>query len=313
MLTLGIDTSNYTTSCAVFNSETGKVIQRKKLLPVKEGERGLRQSDAVFHHTAQLAPLLEELVKECGGGFSAIGVSARPRNVERSYMPCFTVGLNTARALACVCGAPLYEFSHQCGHITAALYSAGKLEELKNERFIAFHVSGGTTEMLLVSPSRENYFNAEIIGGTSDLNAGQAVDRVGVALGLGFPCGGELTKLALQSRKTYSPKMPVKGGFCSLSGVENKCLKMLESGEERCDIARFCIDCVSASLDKMTEFALEENGALPLVYAGGVMSNSIIREKFSKKYGGFFAAPEFSCDNAAGAALMAYGRKTENG
>lgn len=313
MRTLGIDTSNYTTSVAIYDSDSGEILQRKKLLPVKSGERGLRQSDAVFHHTAQLAPLLEELLAEAGTELSALGASEKPRNAVGSYMPCFTVGVNTARCICSVRSLPLFGFSHQCGHIAAALWSAGKYDELSRRKFIAFHVSGGTTEMLLVSPDENDIFDIKIIGKTLDLNAGQAVDRVGLMLSLDFPCGAALERLALQGERVCRPKVFVKNGDCSLSGLENKCAQLLSNGESRENTARFCIDYIAEALDKMTEYALGEYGELPLVYAGGVMSNSIIRERFFDKYGGFFAKPEFSCDNAAGTALMAYGRMRGNG
>lgn len=190
MLTLGIDTSNYTTSVAIYDGEN--ILKNcKKLLPVKDGERGLRQSDAVFYHTNQLADVFDEAFDSFNGKLDAIAVSSRPRDVEGSYMPCFTVGVNSARILAKALKVPLYTVSHQAGHITAALYSAKKLE-LMNEKFIAFHVSGGTTEALLVQKGTENPLDIEIIAKTLDLNAGQLVDRVGVMLGLHFPCGAEL-------------------------------------------------------------------------------------------------------------------------
>lgn len=149
---LGLDTSNYTTSCALW--EDGSILQKKKLLPVREGQLGLRQSDAVFHHTQQLPELMESLFRESPGPVNAIGVSARPRTQEGSYMPCFTVGYGAARSLAAVLGIPCHVFSHQDGHIAAALYSAGQLSLLKRE-FLAFHVSGGTTEAVLVSPGEK--------------------------------------------------------------------------------------------------------------------------------------------------------------
>ncbi len=302
MLTLGIDTSNYTTSCALY--ENGEVIQKKLLLPVKEGEKGLRQSDAVFHHTARLWPLVEELFGGRKPVIDAIGVSEKPRDAEGSYMPCFLVGVNAARCIGAALGKPVYGFSHQSGHIMAALYSAKKTE-LVGQKFIAFHVSGGTTEMLLVSPDAQRAFEVEIIGETLDLNGGQAVDRAGVMLGLKFPCGKELERLALQSEKTFNPKICVKDGNCSLSGLENKCQSMYKSGESAEDIARFCLDFVGKTIEKMTEYAVEKYGNLPLVYAGGVMSNSIIRKRITDKFDAFFAEPDFSCDNAAGVAILA--------
>lgn len=311
MRTLGIDTSNYTTSACVFDSKTGEVVQKKLLLPVKQGEKGLRQSDAVFHHTARLYPLVEELFDEFGGEIDAIGVSEKPRDAEGSYMPCFLVGVNAARCIGAVTGKPVYGFSHQSGHIAAALYSSGNMN-LINEKFIAFHVSGGTSEMLLVSPDSERAFDVKIIGETLDLNCGQAVDRAGVMMGLPFPCGKELEALALKSSEKYNPKVCVKGGSCSLSGLENQCGKMLENGEAKENVARYCLDFICKTLEKMTEYAIAEYGNLPLVFAGGVMSNSIIREKIQSRFGASFAKPEFSCDNAAGVAILAAFRGAEN-
>ena len=304
MRTLGIDTSNYTTSVSIYDSVTGEVFQQKLLLPVKQGEKGLRQSDAVFHHTTRLYPLAEKLFEQCGTDFDAIGVSEKPRDAEGSYMPCFLVGVNVARSIGAATGKPVFGFSHQSGHIAAALYSCGRMNLMK-EKFIAFHVSGGTSEMLLVSPGNERVFDVEIIGETLDLNCGQAVDRAGVMMGLSFPCGKELEALALKSEKTFNPKVCVKDGNCSLSGLENQCRKMLGSGESKEDVARYCLDFICKTLEKMTEYALAEYGNLPLVFAGGVMSNSIIREKIQSRFGASFAQPEFSCDNAAGVAVLA--------
>lgn len=305
MLTLGIDTSNYTTSVCVYNSENGKMLQKKLLLPVKDGEKGLRQSDAVFHHTARLYPLVNELFSQFNGEIDALGVSEKPRDAEGSYMPCFLVGVNAANCIGAALRKPLFGFSHQAGHIAAALYSSEKTE-LINQKFIAFHVSGGTSEMLLVSPDSERVFDVRIIGETLDLNCGQAVDRAGVMMGIPFPCGKELEKLALRSDKTYNTKVCVKGGDCSLSGLENQCKKMLDGGESKENVARYCIDFVAKTVEKMTEFAVGEYGKLPLVYAGGVMSNTIIKERIQSRFSASFAAPDFSCDNAAGIAYLAY-------
>ena len=305
MLTLGIDTSNYTTSVCLYDSVKNEIYQKKLLLPVKEGEKGLRQSDAVFHHTARLHPLMKELFEEHGGEIDAIGVSEKPRDTEGSYMPCFLVGVNTANCIGSATGKPVYGFSHQSGHIAAALYSCGRTELIK-EKFIAFHVSGGTSEMLLVSPDDERIFNIKIIGETLDLNCGQAVDRAGVMMGLSFPCGKELEKLALKCKDKYNPKICVKDGDCSLSGLENQCRKMLDGGESHENIARYCIDFVAKTVEKMTDYAIENYGNLPIIYAGGVMSNSIIRERITSRYkNASFAHPDFSCDNAAGIAYLA--------
>jgi len=299
---LGIDTSNYTTSVAIFNSETNTVVQEKLLLPVKAGELGIRQSDAVFHHTKQLPIVIEKLFKNAEKP-TAIGVSARPRNIQGSYMPCFLTGTSLAESLGFINKIPVFQTSHQVGHILSALYSCERMDLLK-EKFIAFHISGGTTDCLLVEPDDEEIIKISQISTSLDLKAGQAVDRVGVMLGLNFPCGAQIEKLALKSTRIFNIKPSMKNLDCNLSGVENKCKTMLLKGENPEDIAKFCIDYIAETLLKMTELVLAFYGDLPLVFAGGVMSNSIIKNCITKKYNAFFAKPEFSCDNATGVAIF---------
>ncbi|MBQ9898030.1 MAG: peptidase M22 [Ruminococcus sp.] len=308
---LGVDTSNYTTSAAVFISEERRIVHMKKLLPVRKGELGLRQSDAVFHHTKQLPEMIERLYSENElGAPAAVCASARPRNLDGSYMPCFLCGEGFARSLAAVQGVPVFTTSHQVGHILAALYSAGRLE-LAGERFIAFHVSGGTTDCLLCEPDEEDIIRITELGTSLDLKAGQAVDRVGVMLGLDFPCGAELEKLAVCADKKVKVRPVIRDGSCCLSGVENKCRAMLESGEKPENIAGYCLGFIAETVIAMTQSALEKNGSLPLVFAGGVMSDRLIRDRITEIFpGAGFAAPEFSCDNAAGAAIFGYMKST---
>ena len=301
---LGIDTSNYTTSVAAFDTQNNTVRSCKKLLPVNDGTLGLRQSDAVFAHTKQLAPLLSELMSEIKEPISAIGVSTRPRDIEGSYMPCFLTGQMAAQSISSVLKVPVYGFSHQAGHIMAALYGSGKLD-LADKEFIAFHFSGGTTDCLLVKKGKENPFLIEEIATSNDLKAGQAIDRVGGMLGLSFPAGMELDKLASSSSRQFKHNPAFKRNNPCLSGIENKCSKMLTNGEAPADIAKCCIDYICAVADKMTATALDAYPGLPVVYAGGVMCNSIIKEKLSKKYGGSFAPAQYSADNACGTAILA--------
>lgn len=300
---LGIDTSNYTTSVALYNDETNEVINLKKLLPVKSGEKGIRQSDAVFHHTVQLPDLVDELFNDFNGDVKAIGVSTKPCNESGSYMPCFLTGISVARSLANALKVPLYNFSHQDGHIAAALYSANKLT-LINENFLAFHISGGTSQALLVSPD-SNYFETTKVSDSLDLKAGQAVDRVGVMLGLDFPCGPELEKLAVNSKKQFEKiKVFRRDGSFSLSGVENKCKKMFNNGETPEDISLYCLNYIYSALDDTVSELLSKYGNLPIVFSGGVMSNKIIRAALEQNYNCFFAEPQFSADNACGIALL---------
>ena len=218
-------------------------------------------------------------------------------------MPCFLTGESLAESLSIINNIPLYRTSHQVGHILAALYSCNKLELIK-EKFIAFHVSGGTTDCLLVEPDKTEIIKITQISTSLDLKAGQAVDRVGVMLGLKFPCGKELEELALKSETEFKIKPSIINMDCSLSGIENKCKTMIKNGDNYENIAKFCIDYICASIDGMAKLALKSYGELPLIFAGGVMSNSIIRNNITKKYNAFFAEPEFSCDNATGTAIF---------
>ena len=302
---VGIDTSNYTTSVAVA-TERGEIVANLKApLPVKAGERGLRQSDAVFAHVKNLPTLMEQLEPLlCTYTPVGVGVSATPRSLEDSYMPCFLSGVAAAHSLAAGLHVPVHTFSHQDGHVMAALYSADALH-LLDAPFGAFHVSGGTTEMLYVTPHKD-HMEIALVGGTADLNAGQAVDRIGVAMGLPFPCGAALEKLALENtRRIPKPRISVKEGTCHLSGLENMALRMLEETGDKAFVAAFVLEFIADTLIAMAKHLRNENGALPLLFAGGVMSNRMIAEKVRKTMKDVhFAEPAFSADNAAGIALL---------
>lgn len=303
---IGLDTSNYTTSVAAFCAETGALWQYKQLLPVKEGELGLRQSDAVFHHTRQLPERMERLcdaVDNLYEDVAAFGVSDRPQESEGSYMPCFLVGLGSARQLAAMFRKPLHIFTHQQGHVAAALYGAERLD-LVEKPFLAFHVSGGTTDALLVTPSRETVLSCKTVASSLDLKAGQLIDRVGRMLGLPFPAGPALDKLAQTATETYSPRPSITEDGCHLSGVENQCRRMINEGASPTNVAAFCLHNVRVAVEKMTEQLLSRYGEMPVVYAGGVMSNSLLRAALSSRFDGIFAPPAFSSDNAAGIAVL---------
>ncbi len=304
---LGIDTSNYTTSAALYDSVSGKMLSRKKLLPVKSGEAGLRQSDAVFHHTKQFPEMIELLMSDAGGAVKpdGIGVSTRPRNIDGSYMPCFLCGEGLARSVGALSGARVYITSHQVGHVLAALFSAGRLDLIK-EQFIAFHVSGGTTDCLLCTPHNDELIRAEEICTSLDLKAGQLIDRAGLMMGLDFPCGIELERLADNADKSYKVKTKLKDGCCCLSGCQNKTEQLLKSGETKENTARFVLDTVFSAVYEMTLYAREKCGQLPVIYAGGVMSDKYIGAELAKRLKNvYFSEPAYSCDNAAGTALYA--------
>lgn len=311
---LGVDTSNYTTSVALIDTDKMTVHQSKMLLPVKSGEVGIRQSDAVFHHTKQLPLVISDLLNKTNLNslsIKAVGVSKSPRLVKDSYMPCFLVGESFCDSLVRICNVDLYKTSHQIGHVLAALYSSNKLELIRNrEKFVAFHISGGTTDCLLCEYDEENVLNITELGKSLDLKAGQAIDRIGVKLGLDFPCGAELEKLASTSDKIYKIKPSIKGNDCCLSGLQNKCEKMLINGEQPCDIAKFCLNFIGETIIAMSRSVREKYEDISMIFSGGVMSDKIIKDEIQKTFENtYFAEPEFSCDNAVGIAIYAAMKK----
>ena len=311
MPVLGLDTSNYTTSAAVYDGEEGR--NQGRLLEVRPGELGLRQSDALFQHVKHLPEVVEALLGEEGlGTVHAVGASTRPRAVEGSYMPCFLAGASQGQVLSQVLGVPFYAFSHQQGHLAAAAWSAGRLD-LLDRPFLAWHLSGGTTELLRVEPEEDGVaVRAEILGGTSDISAGQLIDRTGVLLGLPFPAGKGVEKLSRQAQKREYYKVKVNGLTFSLSGMENKVRQMVQRGEEPAEIAWFAQETVCRVVQARTKVAMEQYPGLPVLCSGGVASNGRLKELLRQNCGALFAQPQFSTDNAMGTAVLTW-RALERG
>ena len=301
MPVLGLDTSNYTTSAALFDDQTGKNTGR--LLDVRPGELGLRQSDALFQHVKRLPQLLEGLLGE-RPEIQAVGASTRPRAVEGSYMPCFLAGESQGRGIAAALGLPFYAHSHQQGHLAAAAWSAGRIDLLETP-FLAWHLSGGTTELLLVKPDGYTV-QAEIIGGTNDLSAGQLIDRTGVLLGLQFPAGKALDALYSQADACYEVRVKLNDLTFSLSGMENRVKALAEKGEKKTNIARFAIDTVSDVVCRATREAQRRYPGLPVLFSGGVASNSQLRTGLAHTCDAIFAQPQYSTDNAMGTAILTW-------
>ena len=302
---VGFDTSNYTTSVAACTRE-GQVIANIKIpLPVKEGERGLRQSDAVFAHVKNLPEAMSKLRSTLEGKkVLAVGVSAYPRNQADSYMPCFLSGVAAAESFGAALNVPVHRFSHQNGHIMAAAYSSGATETVTSSPFVAFHVSGGTTEVLYVTPDGTD-FSVKLIGNTEDINAGQAIDRIGVMMGLRFPCGKELEALAAgNDKKIPKPRICVREGNCNLSGLQNLAEQLWKKTGDAPLVSAYTLAFVAETLREMTLAVDEKHLQIPIIYAGGVMSNRYLQEVLGKRKNTYFAEPQFSADNAAGIALL---------
>ena len=300
MITLGIDTSNYTTSVALFDGKDYTMI--RKILDVKEGMRGIRQSDGVFIHNKELPIMLEKLLDNVR--LDAVGVSTTPRNVEGSYMPVFTVGHGYARAISAALGIQCQEFSHQDGHIMAGIHSSNAYE-LLDMPFISVHLSGGTTEILRSIYDGERFQN-EIVGGTLDISVGQLIDRVGVKMGMKFPCGKELECLAITTEDTIKLPYSVKDSYVNLSGVETKLLNLI--GGKDAVIARTVLVYVAEVLKRTITSALTSTNLKKILIVGGVASNSIIRNILSAEFGDniHFASKELSSDNAVGIAVLTH-------
>lgn len=301
MPVLGLDTSNYTTSAAVFDGQDG--LNASRLLTVKEGELGLRQSEALFQHVQRLPGQVEKLAQSgLLRDIRAVGASTRPRAVEGSYMPCFLAGTSQGQSMAYLLGVPFFAVSHQQGHLAAAAWSSGHLE-LMDRPFLAWHLSGGTTELLRVWPDGVNV-QAEILGGTSDISAGQLIDRAGVMLGLQFPAGKALDQLydSESDCKTYPVKL--NGLTFSLSGMENKVRQFHEKGASAGEVARFVLDLVADVVLRTTQAAQKEYPGLPVLCSGGVASNRWLRQVMEAGCGALFSQPQYSTDNAMGVAIL---------
>lgn len=302
---LAFDTSNYTTSAAFLNATTGRGANVSRLLPVEAGKLGLRQSDAVFAHVKALPGIMAELAGHAAYEKpEAYAASVSPRAAEGSYMPCFLVGEGAAREMAAAQGAPFYAFSHQQGHIAAAVCSAGR-PELFKAPFLAWHLSGGTTELLFVQPDGELIVREEVIGGTTDISAGQLVDRAGVLLGLGFPAGKALAALAAEHPTDEGFRVRCTGCAFSLSGMENRVRGMHEAGQPAHQIANFVINTILSAIERATEQALQRYPGLPVLCSGGVASNERVRCRMRERFDAAFARPELSTDNAMGIAVLA--------
>ena len=302
MSVIGIDTSNYTTSIAYFDGVGG--LNCSRLLPVKQGELGLRQSDAVFAHIKSLPELSGRLFSNAQvGKITAVGVSTRPRAVEGSYMPCFMVGYSHAKMMADMLGVPLVEVSHQQGHVAASLWSAGHLE-LMGQPHLAWHLSGGTTELLLVEPDGKNV-RCTKIGGTTDISAGQLIDRTGQLLQLPFPSGKHIDAMSKEATMKETFKVKCPGLEFSLSGVQNKVQQFHEKHGIPAETAAFALRCVAGAVFQATKNALKEYPGLRVVFSGGVASNSMLREVIAP-LDPIFSRPQYSTDNAMGVAVLAH-------
>jgi len=302
-LFLGIDTSNYTTSIAIVD-QYGEIIEdRRKPLVVERGKKGLRQQEALFQHIKNLPALIEDLSTDLSH-IKAIGVSTRPRNVEGSYMPVFLAGENAGRILSRSLGIPMKRFSHQEGHIGTCL-----LGNKSHEDFLSIHLSGGTTEVVRVRVAKDN-LNTELVGGSLDISMGQLIDRIGVHIGLEFPCGMELDEMSMDGRlidRRIQSKL--KDGWINLSGYENLFKRLLDEGiYGREDIIYTLFHHLGEIIVELIKSAKEHHHVNRVYVVGGVSANSIIRTGLAQGKMDVeicFPHKSLSTDNGVGVAYLA--------
>lgn len=308
---LGLDTSCYTTSAALVTSGSIMLADIRKPLSVPPGERGLQQSAAVFQHMQKLPEIFHQLAGEYNlRQIKGVAASIRPRPVQGSYMPVFAVAENLGRVISSVLGVPFISTSHQEGHLMAGIWSAGGPQA---NRFLAVHLSGGTSEILEVKQKPDQGgFEMDLIGGTTDLHAGQLVDRIGVLLGLPFPSGPYLELLAQQAPNS-SLRLPssVVGHNFSFAGPESHAAKLKGRGEAPAAIARAVERCIAVTIIKALQKVISERSIYDVLVVGGVAANKFIRAFLSEKLempgvGAklFFADPKYSSDNGVGVALL---------
>ena len=304
---IGFDTSNYRTSVAAVTLDGEILVNHRELLPVPDGERGLRQSDAVFAHIRQLRNSEDALRTALKGAqIAAVAASTKPRDGEDSYMPVFQAGYTAGSLLAAALNVPFYETTHQRGHLAAALQGTG---QEKADRLLAVHLSGGTTDLLMLDGNR-----LEQIGGSADLHAGQLVDRAGVAMGLGFPAGEALEALAVkgQSEGRLGCSMEDGGLTCHLSGAETRVQQWIRDGNlPRENFAREIYDLLARTLIRMLQAGTERTGIRNALITGGVAASSLLRQMLEERRKKtrncpelVFGKPEMSGDNAVGVALI---------
>lgn len=306
---LGIDTSNYTTSMAVVDENNQIKSDLRRILEVKQGERGLRQSEAFFQHCNSFPQMFSRLSTEVDvKDLAAVAVSTQPRYIDKSYMPVFRAGYNYAQVLSMTLDIPLIKCSHQEGHIYSGMVPLGLTPP-----FLAVHLSGGTTDLLDIRESDAYRLNINTIASSSDLHCGQFVDRLGVHMGLSFPAGKELDYLSLSATKELVIPSFVKDGKPSFSGPLTAAIKLVDAGENKEDVALALFKCIAKTVEKMLKYGVDLTGLNNIMLVGGVASNTFIRETLNKKFKGkiFFAPAGLSADNAVGIAFM--GKKELSG
>ncbi|MDW5300322.1 MAG: hypothetical protein SA378_09315 [Sedimentibacter sp.] len=304
---LGIDTSAYTTSIALIDAKENKIIDdKRKVLLVPLGQRGLRQQDAVFQHLKNFQELYSEINVDMKL-ISTVAVSSRPRNVDGSYMPVFTVGQNYGKIIAETLNCSYIEYSHQENHIAASLI---ELYKEINDDILAIHISGGTTEFLGAKKAQKGY-STEIVGGSKDITFGQLIDRIGTLMEFPFPCGLYMEKSIQNISEVDKIKIPpIKGTtFINLSGMENYYNNLyLQNKYSKETIIYSLFNYIASCILHIIKQIQSIYCFKTIIITGGVASNNTIRnlvlEELNDKLRVIFPSKVNSSDNAVGLAYL---------
>lgn len=223
-------------------------------------------------------------------------------------MPVFTVGYNFAKVMANSLNCKFYETTHQENHIEASLLNS---KMINRDRFLSVHMSGGTTEILLLNRKKNSLeYNIEIVGGSKDISFGQFIDRTGVKLGYNFPAGKYIDKNAIDCdiKILKGLKTSVKEGYMNLSGLENQVNKLIDSEDSKY-ISKLVLDAVVRNMYKSLTYICDLYNVNEVIFCGGVAASKYLRNNLSTKLRkdkiySHFTNPEYSTDNACGCAII---------
>lgn len=303
---MAIESSCDETACAIVKG--GREVLANVVasqIKIHEAYGGVIPEIAAREHLEAINVVIDEAFKQAN--LKGDDITAFAGTVGPGLVGCLLVGLNAAKSLALAYDKPFIGVNHLNAHL-AANFIDTELEP----PFIALLVSGGHTQIIKAS----SYSDLEIIGETIDDAVGEAYDKVARLIGLPYPGGPKLDKLA-QEGNPHAFKLPeakVGGYDFSFSGLKTAVLRLVKSfdGKEMPvnDICASFQECVSSTLFKKVKRALEETGYKQVVLAGGVAANSEIRKKiFSLKDEGYSVyAPimKYCTDNASMVASSAY-------
>ncbi|MBN6365217.1 tRNA (adenosine(37)-N6)-threonylcarbamoyltransferase complex transferase subunit TsaD [Providencia rettgeri] len=307
MRVLGIETSCDETGIAIYDDERGLLAnQLYSQIKVHADYGGVVPELASRDHIRKTVPLIQAALKEANltsEDIDAVAYTAGP-----GLVGALMVGATVGRSLAFAWNVPAVAVHHMEGHLLAPM-----LEEKSPEfPFVALLVSGGHTQLISVTGIGEY----ELLGESIDDAAGEAFDKTAKLLGLDYPGGPVLSRMAEQGtagRFVFPRPMTDRPGLdFSFSGLKtfaaNTIRENADDDQTRADIARAFEDAVVDTLAIKCKRALEQTGFKRLVMAGGVSANRALRAKMEdvlKQRGGevFYARPEFCTDNGAMIAL----------